>query len=102
MAAGAITPTAALQAYRAMQQVGGASGTSPSTGNFGAMLTNALQSVADPSAQAETQAKSAINGQGNLLDVVTAVSRAELSLQTTIAVRDKVVQAYQDIMHMAI
>jgi len=104
MAAGAITPTAALQAYRAMQQVGDASGgaTATASGDFSAVLTNALQSVADQGAQAETQAKSAIGGHGNLLDVVTAVSRAELSLQTTIAVRDRVVQAYQDIMHMAI
>ena len=102
MAAGAITPTAALQAYRAMQQVGDASGTAAPAGNFGAMLTNALQNVTDQGAQAETQAKSAISGHGNLLDVVTAVSRAELSLQTTIAVRDRVVQAYQDIMRMPI
>lgn len=44
----------------------------------------------------------AVAGEGNILDVVSAVSKAELSLQTTIAVRDRVVQAYQDIMRMPI
>ena len=41
-------------------------------------------------------------GGGNLTDVVTALSRAELTLQTATAIRDRVVQAYQDIMKMPI
>jgi flagellar hook-basal body complex protein FliE len=39
---------------------------------------------------------------GGLTQVVTAVSRAELALQTTVAVRDRVLQAYQDIIKMQI
>jgi flagellar hook-basal body complex protein FliE len=34
--------------------------------------------------------------------VVTALAKAELALQTTVAVRDRVVQAYQEIMRMPI
>jgi flagellar hook-basal body complex protein FliE len=34
--------------------------------------------------------------------VVAAVSKAELALQTTVTIRDRVVQAYQDIMRMPI
>ena len=44
----------------------------------------------------------AIAGTGSLTDVVSAVSKAELALQTTVAIRDRVVQAYQDIMRMPI
>jgi flagellar hook-basal body complex protein FliE len=44
----------------------------------------------------------ALNGTGNLTDVVSAVARAQLALQTATAVRDRVVSAYQDIMKMAI
>lgn len=107
MAAGAIPSGAALQAYRAMQSVGDAAASGGATnaaagGDFGKMLSGAMQGAVDQGAQAEAQARGAISGQGNLLDVVTAVSRAELSLQTTVAVRDRVVQAYQDIMHMTI
>jgi flagellar hook-basal body complex protein FliE len=35
-------------------------------------------------------------------DVVIAVGRAEVALQTAVAVRDRVVSAYQDIMRMPI
>jgi flagellar hook-basal body complex protein FliE len=52
--------------------------------------------------QAEAQSMQAIAGGGNITDVVTAVSKAEMALQTTMAIRDRVVQAYQDIMKMPI
>jgi flagellar hook-basal body complex protein FliE len=39
---------------------------------------------------------------GSLVDVVTAVAEAETTLQTVVAVRDKVIAAYQDIMKMPI
>ena len=100
MSQGAIAAPAALQAYRTALSGGG--GPAASAGDFGSTLTRALKDAVDQSNQAETQSRAAIAGQGNLLDVVSAVSKAELSLQTTVAVRDRVVQAYQDIMHMAI
>ena len=37
-----------------------------------------------------------------LVDVVSAVNQAEITLDTVVAVRDKVVQAYQSIMNMPI
>ena len=101
MALGAVTAPAlqALQAYRATQGEGAAAA---STAGFGDMLQSALNGVVDQGHAAEQQSMAAISGHGNLLDVVSAVSKAELSLQTTIAVRDRVVQAYQDIMRMPI
>jgi flagellar hook-basal body complex protein FliE len=41
-------------------------------------------------------------GKAELSDVIAAVSQAEVSLQTVVAVRDKVIAAYQDIMRMGI
>ena len=73
------------------------------TGNgFSDAITNALQGVVDAGHDADDKCMQAIAGGGNLTDVVTAVSKAELSLQTTVAVRDKAVQAYQDVMRMSI
>ncbi len=69
---------------------------------FGQALTQALQGVVDSGRQADAQSTAALSGSGNLTDVVTAVNRAELALQTTTAIRDRVVQAYQDIMRMPI
>ena len=81
-------------------------GATPSGGlpkaDFGTMVTNALRATVDSGHAAETAATQAVKGDGNLIDVVSAVSKAELSLQTTIAIRDRVVSAYQDIMHLAI
>lgn len=102
MAVGALSgpAAAALQAYRATS--GQAAPVTAGGTDFGGMLQTALQGVVGAGHEAEAQATQAISGQGNLLDVVSAVSKAELSLQTTIAVRDRVVQAYQDIMRMPI
>jgi flagellar hook-basal body complex protein FliE len=41
-------------------------------------------------------------GKAELVDVVTAISSAQSSLQTVIAVRDQVIGAYQQIMQMPI
>ena len=72
----------ALSAYRTIDA------TAPETASggtdFASMLTRSLGSAVD------------------LTSVVTAVSRAELALQTTVAVRDRVLQAYQDIIKMPI
>jgi flagellar hook-basal body complex protein FliE len=70
--------------------------------DFGSLLNSTLNSAIGTGEQAEAQATAAINGGGDLTHVVTAVSRAELALQTTVAVRDRVLQAYQDIIKMSI
>jgi flagellar hook-basal body complex protein FliE len=95
-----ITPSAAANAYAKVDrgQADGAGGTE----GFGATLERALQGAVDAGHTADAQSMQAISGGGNLTDVVTALSHAELALQTTTAIRDRVVQAYQDIMKMPI
>lgn len=94
-----VTPTGAAQAYARV-----ASGGSEGTGgaDFGAALGRAMESVVQAGHVADTQSMQAIAGGGNLTEVATAVSRAELALQGATAIRDKMVQAYQDVMRMAI
>jgi flagellar hook-basal body complex protein FliE len=70
--------------------------------DFGGMLSRAVAGVVQTGQHAEAAAMQAISGGGNLTEVVQALSRAELALQTTTAIRDRVVQAYQDIMKMPI
>ena len=93
-----VTPSAAAQAYA---RTGGADGAEAGTG-FGAALGRALEGVVAAGHEADAQATAALSGGGNLTEVVTALSRADLALQSTIAIRDRVVQAYQDIMRMPI
>ncbi len=90
----------ALSAYRAIDAA--PPETAGSGTDFASLLTSSLGTAVDTGHQAETQAMSAISGGGDLTSVVTAVSRAELALQTTVAVRDRVLQAYQDIIKMPI
>ena len=81
---------------------GVASGVASGVEGFGDALGKALGRVVDAGHQADDQAMRAIKGEGNLTQVATAVSQAELALQTAVTVRDKVVQAYQEIMRMPI
>jgi flagellar hook-basal body complex protein FliE len=71
-------------------------------GGFNAALQRALQDGVELGRSADASATQALAGQGSISDVVLAVSRAELALQTAVAVRDRVVAAYQDVMRMPI
>ena len=97
-----VRPSAAAAAYARVGS--GTQGTGDATGgsDFGATLQQALQGAVDAGNTADTKSMEALNGTGNLTDVVSAVARAQLALQTATAVRDRVVQAYQDIMKMPI
>ena len=44
----------------------------------------------------------AVANQADLNDIVTAVNNAEMTLQTVVAIRDRVIQAYQEILRMPI
>ncbi len=91
-----VTPSGAAQAYARV--AGGTEGES----GFGAALGRALEGVVQAGREADSQSVKAINGAGNFTEVATAVSHAELALQSAVTIRDKVVQAYQDVMRMPI
>src|SRR5271170_3821821 len=95
-----VRPSAAAAAYARVD--GGAQGPGDGGADFGAALEQAAQGAIDAGHSADSQSMDALNGTGNLTDVVTAVARAQLALETASAVRDRVVSAYQDIMKMAI
>ena len=52
--------------------------------------------------QGEQAATQQASGKGNIVDVVNSVNAAEITFDTVVAVRDKVVAAYQSIMNMPI
>ena len=97
-----VTPAGAAGAYARVQGGAGPGEGGAAASGFGDMLTRALGSVVDAGHQADAQSMQAISGGGNLTEVVTAVSHAELALQSAVAIRDRVVQAYQDVMRMPI
>ena len=70
--------------------------------DFGKLLTDQLQGVMDAGKKSDQLSLDMINGKANVVDVVTAVSQTELAMESMVAVRDKVISAYQEIMRMPI
>lgn len=99
MALPAIGLAGAAAAYRAASGAGEALAAG---GGFGEVLKRAVEGAVGSGHAADQAAGAALSGTGNVTDVVLAVSRAELALQTATAVRDRVVSAYQDVMRMPI
>ena len=73
-----------------------------SVGSFDEMLKSVASKTVKTLYMAETTAISGISDKASIQQVVDQVMAAERTLQTTIAVRDKVVSAYQEISRMAI
>jgi flagellar hook-basal body complex protein FliE len=71
-------------------------------GGFGDLLKQAVDGTVGTLKESETQSMKALSGKADIGTVVTAVSNAELTLQTVTAVRDRVISAYQEIMRMPI
>jgi flagellar hook-basal body complex protein FliE len=71
-------------------------------GNFGQMLNNAVQHLEDTARTTDNRSAQMAAGRADLIDVVTAVSETEVAIEALVSVRDKVVQAYDEIMRMQI
>lgn len=74
----------------------------PPVQSFGAVLEQTLAEAVAANRRGEEAATQAAQGAAGLQDVIEAVHAAELSLQSVVAVRDRVIAAYQEIMRMPI
>lgn len=104
--------TFASNAYAAAQQLatgatslpkaslGGADGTLRP--DFGAMLSSVVGATADTGIKADQQMMTAAAGKADVVDIVTAVAEAEAAIETIVAVRDRMIAAYQEIMQMPV
>ena len=100
-----ITPLSAAKAYASMQKAAGLDSggeAAPLGGGFADILKSTMSDVVKNSRNAEAQMTAQVQGKADLVDVVTAVSSAEASLETVMAIRDQVINAYQEIMRMPI
>ena len=73
-----------------------------SRGEFADLVKGAIEKSIDNSQTGERQSMEAVNDRADLNQVVTAVAEAELTLQPVMAVRDKVMEAYKEILRMPI
>jgi flagellar hook-basal body complex protein FliE len=79
-----------------------ASGASGAGGDFTKVLADVASSTVGALKTGESTAIAGINGGKSVQQVVDAVMNAEQALQTAVAVRDKLISAYQEISRMAI
>ncbi len=81
----------------------GAAGRAPEGAQgFGDALHRLLKAVDDSSGEANRAVADMIAGTGDVHDAMIALQRAETTLELTIQLRNKLVQAYQDIMRMPV
>lgn len=72
------------------------------TNDFSNLVSDYLGSAIETGKTSEAVAQQALTGQADMIDVVTAISAAETTLETVVAVRDKVISAYESIIRMPI
>ena len=106
------SPLAAASAYaniarlatdpsQALANAAGA-GAGSGEGSFAAMLKDAVGAVVDTGHKSDAQAQAMVNGKSNMVDVVTAVAETQVAVDAVVAVRHKVITAYEEIMKMPI
>ena len=105
----AVSPVSVNAAYQAAQRIAAASepGAAQAVGGDRRAILRAdsrrcAQSAVGTMRAGEAAAAQGATGQGDLVGVVNAVTAAELTLETVVAIRDRVIAAYQDIMKMPI
>jgi flagellar hook-basal body complex protein FliE len=103
------TPIAAASAYAKLARL-----TNPGVGldktiadtsagpSFGTLVKDALGAAIDAGNKSDAQMASLGTGKTNMVDLVTAVAESETAITTLVSVRDRVIQAYQQIMQMPI
>jgi flagellar hook-basal body complex protein FliE len=106
------SPTVAANAYANLARIldtGGAGKTSDASAagggggtSFGDLVKNAIGDVMDGGRKSDAQTVAMASGKANVMDVVTAVAETDVKVSTLVSVRDKVIQAYEDIMKMPI
>ena len=101
----------ALDAITAKVITGVGTGTAPSVApaaggeageSFGASLTRLVGTVEESHNSANAAVGGMLNGQLDVHDAMIALQRADLTLQFGVQVRNKLMNAYQEIMRMPV
>jgi len=105
------SPIAAANAYASLARItngGDASSMSSLMGSaskgpsFGSFVESAVAGMIEKGQAADNKALQMAAGKADLIDVVTAVAETEVAVETLVSVRDKVIQAYEEIFRMPI
>jgi len=102
------TPSIAANAYASLARLSDSASSAKSVSDasagpsFSTLLKDAIGAVNQSSRASEAQSQAMAAGKANIVDVVTAVAETEVAVDALVAVRDKVIAAYEEIMRMPI
>ncbi|MBN1546754.1 MAG: flagellar hook-basal body complex protein FliE, partial [Syntrophaceae bacterium] len=71
-------------------------------GGFKAVLKNAIEDVNNLQLQADDAVAKLQANKGSMHEALIAMEKANLSFQTMVQVRNKIVEAYQEVMRMQV
>jgi flagellar hook-basal body complex protein FliE len=98
-----------IEAAAGLASVGSLSPLTPGRGagvsgpdSFGESLSKLLGDVEQTSTDANQAVGNMLDQSGDVHDAMIALQRAEMTLELTVQIRNKLVQAYQDIMRMPV
>ena len=91
---GSITPVADIATPSSSSKENGV--------GFGDSLTRLIGAVETSGQEANSAVARMLDGSGDVHEAMNALQRAELTFQMTVQVRNKLVQAYQEIMRMPV
>jgi flagellar hook-basal body complex protein FliE len=96
------SPISAAGAYATIAKLVSNPGAGAGEGSFASVLKDAMNSIESMGQKSDAQSRALATGKANMVDVVTAVSETEVAIDAVVAVRDRVIAAYEDIMKMPI
>ena len=96
----AASPAVSATPFAGAEETTGSAGATESS--FGAFLDRQVTQAVDTLKEGERMSLAAVAGKASAHEVVRSVLAAEMTVQTVVSIRDRMVQAYQDVMRMAI
>ncbi len=98
----AIDPLSIQTTTSAVAGAAPAATTTTAAAGFSDSLNKMLAAVDQTSNAANSAVADMVTGNGDVHSAMIALQRAEMTLQLTVQIRNKLVQAYQDVMRMPI
>ena len=85
-----------------LPKFGGTDDASTGGVSFGDILKQTTQNLLATQGKAEAVGQQAAVGKANLVDVMTSINNAQVTLQTVVSVRDRLVDAIKSVMATAV
>jgi flagellar hook-basal body complex protein FliE len=87
----------------ATEDAGNVAGVTPAGGpSFGDLVKTSLETAIDSQHKSEQVSAKGLIGQADMTEVLQAVNDAELALNSVLAIRDRVIDAYEQILRTPI